>query len=42
MPPQSWIINCLKIYKISHEVINFIEKNHENLENGIDSRKKLS
>ena len=24
--PQSWIINCLKIYKISNEVINFIEK----------------
>ena len=26
MVPQSWIINCLKMYKISHEVINFIEK----------------
>ena len=26
MVPQSWIINSLKIYKISHEVINFIEK----------------
>ena len=24
--PQSWMINCLKMYKISHEVINFIEK----------------
>ena len=24
--PQSWIINCLKMYKISDEVINFIEK----------------
>ena len=23
---QSWIINCLKMYKISGEVINFIEK----------------
>ena len=23
---QSWIINCFKIYKISYEVINFIEK----------------
>ena len=23
---QSWIINCLKMYKISNEVINFIEK----------------
>ena len=26
MVPQSWIINCLKIYKISDEVINFIDK----------------
>ena len=26
MVPQSWIINCLKMYKISDEVINFIEK----------------
>ena len=26
MGPQSWIINCLKLYKISHEIINFIEK----------------
>ena len=25
MLPQSWILNCLKMYKISHEVINFIE-----------------
>ena len=24
MVPQSWILNCLKMYKISHEVINFI------------------
>ena len=24
--PQSWIMNCLKMYKISHETINFIEK----------------
>ena len=23
---QSWIINCLKMYKISDKVINFIEK----------------
>ena len=23
---QSWIINCLKMYKISDEVINFIKK----------------
>ena len=27
MLPQSWILHCLKMYKISHEVINFIEKN---------------
>ena len=26
MVPQSWIIHCLKMYKISHEVINFIEQ----------------
>ena len=26
MVPQSWIINCLKMDKISDEVINFIEK----------------
>ena len=28
--PQSWIIHCLKMYKISHEVINFIEKTMQN------------
>ena len=26
MDPHSWIINSLKMYKISHEVINFIDK----------------
>ena len=26
MVPQCWIINCLKMYKISYEVVNFIEK----------------
>ena len=26
MVPQSWITNCLKMYKISHEVINYTEK----------------
>ena len=31
MVPQSWIINCLKMYKISHEVINFIEKTRKTL-----------
>ena len=30
MVPQSWIINCLKMYKISHEVINLIEKTMKN------------
>ena len=30
MVPQSWIINCLKMYKISHETINFIKKNMKN------------
>ena len=24
--PQSWVINCLKMYKISHEVKNFTKK----------------
>ena len=27
MLPRSWILHCLKMYKISHEIINFIEKN---------------
>ena len=26
MVQESWIINCLKMYKISSEVINFLEK----------------
>ena len=26
MVPQSWMIKCLKMYKISYEVINFIKK----------------
>ena len=26
MLPQSWILHCLKIYKISHDVINLIEQ----------------
>ena len=26
MLPQSWILHGLKMYKISHEVINFIEQ----------------
>ena len=30
MVPQSRIINCLKMYKISHEIINFIQKTMKN------------
>ena len=42
MVPQSWIINYLKMYKISHKTINFIEKKNEKLESWINSgRKKL-
>ena len=26
MIPQSWILHCLKMYKISHKVINFFKK----------------
>ena len=26
MLPQSWILHCLKMFKMSHEVINFIEQ----------------
>ena len=26
MVPQCWVINCLKIYKISDDILNFIEK----------------
>ena len=37
MVPHSWIINSLKMYKWSHELYR---QNHENLESGIDSRRK--
>ena len=40
MVPQIWIIHCLKMYKISHEVLNFIEKDHANLESVADSWRK--
>ena len=40
MVPQSWIINRLKMYKISHETINFIKKKHQKLESWINSRRK--
>ena len=26
MVPRSWILHCLKMYKISHEVLNFIDQ----------------
>ena len=31
MLPQSWILHCLKMYKISQEVINFIEQTMKTL-----------
>ena len=31
MVPQSWIMKCFKMYKISDEVINFIEKTMKTL-----------
>ena len=40
MVPQSWIINWLKMYKISHDIINFIKKKHEQQESWINSMKK--
>ena len=43
MLPQSWILHCLKMYKISHEAINLHRTDHENLESGADrGRKKHS
>ena len=44
MVPQSWIINWLKMYKISHAWRHKLyRENHENLRSGIDCRwKKLS
>ena len=30
MVPQSWIINSLRMYKISHKTINFLEKTMKN------------
>ena len=40
MVPQSWIINCLKMYKLWNEVINILEKTMKNLESAIDSRRE--
>ena len=39
MVPQSWIINYLKMNKISNEV-KLYRENHENLVSGINSRRK--
>ena len=39
MVPQTWIINCPKMYKISHE-IKLHRKNHEKLESWINCRRK--
>ena len=40
MGPQNWIINCLKAYKISHEVINFIEKTMKTWEVELTARER--
>ena len=44
MVPQSWILHCLKMYKIPHEVTMKTDHenrtDHENLESGADSRRK--
>ena len=41
MVPKSWITQCLKIFKISDEVIKSIERgNHGNLKSGINRRRK--
>ena len=38
--PQSWIIHCLKMYKISREDINFIGQTMQTMESGADCRRK--
>ena len=40
MVPQSWMINCLKKYKISGEVRKFIENNLENRRDELIARGK--
>ena len=37
--PQSWIIDCLKMYKLSGEIIVYREY-HGKLESGTDSRRQ--
>ena len=40
MVPQSWIINCLKMYYISSEVIKFIKNTMENWRVELVAREK--
>ena len=42
MVPQSWKINYLKMYKISHEVINFIEKTMKTWRVELTGRRSLA
>ena len=40
--PQSWILRCLKMYKISDQIVQFIEKAIKKpLMSGIDSRREI-
>ena len=41
MVPQRWIINCFKMYKISHEVINFIEETMKDWRVELTKNRKL-
>ena len=40
MVPQSRIVGCQKMYKISNKVIKFISEANEKLASGINSRRK--
>ena len=40
MVPHSWIVNCLKMYKISDKVFKFIMEVRKNWKSGIDSKRK--
>ena len=42
MVPQSLIILCLKMYKISHEVINFIEKTMQTWRVGLKATSRIT
>ena len=41
MVTQTWIIEFLKMYKISDEVIKFIKEAIKKLENGLNIRRKM-